>query len=144
MPMEGWEKCLSPQNTFRVSGVNSGAAETNTIKVTGDHFFRRNKIPYCTCGVIQVSRTLVIQYDQELRHLHHVFSLNFLSDPPRSHVHVFTHTPETSTCCTKFSPKGTRGVRVSTSVSGIGFLGLKHGVNDSLVERKASKQRILT
>ena len=35
MPMEGWVKCLTPQNTFGVSGVNSVAAKSNTIEVTG-------------------------------------------------------------------------------------------------------------
>ena len=34
--MEGGVKCLSPQNTFGVSGVNSVAAKSNTIEVTSD------------------------------------------------------------------------------------------------------------
>ena len=43
MPMEGGGvRCSNPQNTFGVSGVNSDAAKTNTIQVTGDHFFRCN------------------------------------------------------------------------------------------------------
>ena len=46
MPMEGWVKCLCPQNTSGVSGVNSFAAKSNTIEVNGDQF---------SCGVIQVS-----------------------------------------------------------------------------------------
>ena len=41
MPMEGWVKCLSPQNTFLVLGVNSIAAKSNTIAVTGEHVFKR-------------------------------------------------------------------------------------------------------
>ena len=43
MQMEGWVKCLSPQNTFGVSGVNSVAAKSNTSKVTGDQFFKHKK-----------------------------------------------------------------------------------------------------
>ena len=40
MLMEGWVKCLSPQNTSGVSGVNSVAAKSNTKEVNGDHFFK--------------------------------------------------------------------------------------------------------
>ena len=29
-------KCLGPQNTFKVSGVNSAAAKSNKIGVAGD------------------------------------------------------------------------------------------------------------
>ena len=36
MPMEGWVKCLSPQNTSGVSGVNGVAAESNTIADISD------------------------------------------------------------------------------------------------------------
>ena len=36
MPMERWVKCLSPQNTVGVSGVNSVAAKYKTIEVTDD------------------------------------------------------------------------------------------------------------
>ena len=42
MPM-GWGNCLSPQNPSGVSGVNSVAAASNTIKVYCYHFFRCNK-----------------------------------------------------------------------------------------------------
>ena len=35
MPMAGRVKCLSPQNTFGVSGVNGVAAKSKTIEVTG-------------------------------------------------------------------------------------------------------------
>ena len=35
MLVEGWVKCLIPQNTFVVSGVNSVAAKSNTIEVNG-------------------------------------------------------------------------------------------------------------
>ena len=42
-PMEGWVKCLSPQNTLGVSGVNSVAAKSNTIKVNVDNFFNVKK-----------------------------------------------------------------------------------------------------
>ena len=53
-----WVKCLSPQNTFGVS-----ALESNTMEVNGDKFFKcinttekKHKMPpYCSCGVIQVS-----------------------------------------------------------------------------------------
>ena len=43
--MEGWGKCLSPQNILGVSGVNSIAAKSNTIEANGDHFFKRKKNP---------------------------------------------------------------------------------------------------
>ena len=33
MLMEGWVKCLSPLNSFGVSGVNCVAAKSNTIEV---------------------------------------------------------------------------------------------------------------
>ena len=36
MPMKGWVKCLSPQNIFGVYVVNSVAAKSTTIEVTGD------------------------------------------------------------------------------------------------------------
>ena len=36
MPMEGWVKCLSPENTAGVSGVNSVAAESNTTEDSMD------------------------------------------------------------------------------------------------------------
>ena len=36
MPMEGWVKCLSAQNTSGVSGVNSVAVESNTIEDISD------------------------------------------------------------------------------------------------------------
>ena len=39
MPMEEWVKCLCPQNTLGVSGVNSVAAKSNKIEVTADTFF---------------------------------------------------------------------------------------------------------
>ena len=45
MLMEGLVKCLSPQSTFGVSGVNSAAAKSNTIEVNGDHFIKRLKKP---------------------------------------------------------------------------------------------------
>ena len=54
MPVEGCVKCLSPQNTFGVSGVNSDGAKSNTIEVNGDR--KQHKMPpYCSCGVIQAS-----------------------------------------------------------------------------------------
>ena len=37
---DGWVKCLSPQNTFGVSGVNSVAAKSNTIEVNGAQVFK--------------------------------------------------------------------------------------------------------
>ena len=43
LPMGGWVKCLSPQNTSWVSGVNSVAAESSTIEVNSDLFFRHYK-----------------------------------------------------------------------------------------------------
>ena len=43
MLIEGRVKCLSPQNTSGVSGVHFVAAESNTIEVNGDSFFRHNK-----------------------------------------------------------------------------------------------------
>ena len=43
MQMEGLGNCLSPQNTFGVSGVNRVAAKSNTIWVNGDQFFKRKK-----------------------------------------------------------------------------------------------------
>ena len=43
MSMERWVKCLSPQNTFGVSGGNSVAAKSNTIEVNGDQFFKQKK-----------------------------------------------------------------------------------------------------
>ena len=52
----GW-KCLSPRNTSGVSGVNFVRAESNTIEVNGESFFRhvikqqkKHNIPsYCSC-----------------------------------------------------------------------------------------------
>ena len=41
MPMEGWVKCLSPKNTFGVSGVNSVAAKSNTIEVNEVNYLRK-------------------------------------------------------------------------------------------------------
>ena len=55
MPMEGWVKCLSPQNTSGVSGVNFVGEVSNTIEVNGESIFRPNMPPYGSCGVIQVS-----------------------------------------------------------------------------------------
>ena len=57
MPMEGWVKCLSPQNTFGVSGVHSVAAKSNTIEVTGDSFFKLQTqhtsfCPWASTGVL--------------------------------------------------------------------------------------------
>ena len=43
MPMEGWVKCRSPQNTFGASGVNSGAAKSNTDEVNGERFLKQKK-----------------------------------------------------------------------------------------------------
>ena len=43
MLIEGQVKCLSPLNTSGVSWVKSIGAESNTIEVTGDQSFRRNK-----------------------------------------------------------------------------------------------------
>ena len=43
MPMEGWVKCLSPRNTFGVSGVNSVETKSNTIEVNCEHFFKHKK-----------------------------------------------------------------------------------------------------
>ena len=45
MLIEGWVKCLCPENTSGVSGVNSVAANSNTSEVNGDHFFKRIKTP---------------------------------------------------------------------------------------------------
>ena len=39
----GGVKCLSLQNTFGVSGVNSVAAESNTIEENVDSFFKLKK-----------------------------------------------------------------------------------------------------
>ena len=62
-------KCLSPHNTFGVSGVNSVAAKSNTIEGTGDPFFRRYKTtempPYCSFGVIQMSGSPDIEIQLE-------------------------------------------------------------------------------
>ena len=41
--MEGWVECVGPQKTLGASGVNRVASEFNTIEVTGDSFFSRNK-----------------------------------------------------------------------------------------------------
>ena len=43
MPMEGSVQCLSPQHTLGVSGVNSVAAESNTIEEITEQNLRRNK-----------------------------------------------------------------------------------------------------
>ena len=45
--MEGDVKCLSPQNCFGVSGVNSVVAKSNTIGVTGYHYWnvKKHKMP---------------------------------------------------------------------------------------------------
>ena len=43
VPMEGWVRGSSPQNTSGVSGVNSVAAKSNTIEGNGDQSFSRNK-----------------------------------------------------------------------------------------------------
>ena len=39
----GWVKCLGPQNTSGVSGVNSIEAKSNTIEVSEDHVFKCEK-----------------------------------------------------------------------------------------------------
>ena len=49
-----WVKCLSPQNTSGVSGVNSIAAEVNCPLLRTNRTIQHNIPPYCSCGVIQV------------------------------------------------------------------------------------------
>ena len=62
MRMEGLVKCMSPQNTSGVSGVNSVAPESNTEDIRDLSLDEKkttekthNMSPYCSCGVIQVS-----------------------------------------------------------------------------------------
>ena len=43
MPMEGWVKSLSPQNTLGVSGLNSVGAKSNTIEINVDRLFKCKK-----------------------------------------------------------------------------------------------------
>ena len=129
MPMEEWVKCLSPHNTFGVSGVNSVAAKSNTIKVNGDSFFKRRitgKItkmpPYCCCGVVQVSTstdiyTITITIITRFR----LKVLWYL--PLELHSHSHAHTGNTKHTAHKLSPKGTRGVCVSIATPDSGLLG---------------------
>ena len=60
VPMEGGGvRCLSPQNTFRFSGVNSVAAKSNTNEVTADRFFKLfscGPVFMCVSGRILFSR----------------------------------------------------------------------------------------
>ena len=97
MPMEGWVKCLSPQNTFGVSGVNSVAAKSNTIDVTGGPLLQtENKTyhkmpPYCSFGVIQVSVSPDIQFYSKRRNVHRVFSPHTL----HTHSHPTVFRPKT-------------------------------------------------
>ena len=95
MPMEDWVKCLSPQNTFGVSGVNSIAAKSNKIEVTGDHFFKlkkkqKKKTTTClhTARVVssKCSETPTFTFDSK-RHLEMSSDIVLWS-----HVHVSTHT----------------------------------------------------
>ena len=75
MPMEGWLKFLSPQNTSGVSGVNIVAAESNTTEdimdLSSDLKKQQEKThnmpPYCSCGVIQVSASPDIHTRLETR-----------------------------------------------------------------------------
>ena len=62
MPMEGRVKCLSPQNTFGVLGVNSVAANPTLIEVNSDHFLKLKKILKClhTAPVVSVSLDIQI------------------------------------------------------------------------------------
>ena len=72
MPMEGWVKCLSPQNTSGVLVVNRVvAAESNTTEDISEFSKKYNKPPYRSCGVIQVSASPDINiFDSKRRHLH--------------------------------------------------------------------------
>ena len=72
MPMEGRVRG-KVQNTVRVSGVNSVAATSNTIGITGDLLFKRKKQekethnmpPCCSCDVTLVSVSPHIQIGLE-------------------------------------------------------------------------------
>ena len=70
MLMEGWVKSLSPQNTFGVSGVNSIAAESNTIEDISDQSFRRNK----TTEKTQHASTLLLWCHQSVCKSRHSYS----------------------------------------------------------------------
>ena len=76
----GWVKCSSPQHTSGVSGVNSEAAESNTIEEISDPSpdvkNRQNKnttclhtarVESCTCPEAET-----IKFDSVSRHLHQV------------------------------------------------------------------------
>ena len=81
--MERWGKCLSPQNTAGVSGVNSVAAKSNTIEVDVDHFLKYTKhafirLLWCLSSVLQAP---AFKLDSKELHLHHVFNLNVHWDP---------------------------------------------------------------
>ena len=59
-----WGKCLSPQNTSGVSGVNRVAAKSNMIKANGDHVLKCKKQPIVNkqeMFLLQFLRELVIQ-----------------------------------------------------------------------------------
>ena len=51
MMMDGWVKCLSPQNTFGVSGVNRVAAKSNTIEEISElsSYVRKKQNKKTTC-----------------------------------------------------------------------------------------------
>ena len=57
MPTEGWVKCLSPQNTFGVSGGNRVTEVIRDLSLDVKKTTEKTHYlsPYCSCGVIQVS-----------------------------------------------------------------------------------------
>ena len=84
MPMEGWGKWLSPQNTFLVSGGNSVASKSNTIEITGDRFFnckkkQQKKTIIClhTARVVssKCREATTLTFDSKWGHSNQVFSL---------------------------------------------------------------------
>ena len=91
MPMERWVKCLSPRNTFGVSGVNGIAAKSNPIEVTGDHIFNLKKTT-----------------EKNIECLHTAQG----SGSPNFQIRLKTHTAH------KLLPKGAHGVRGSIACSG--------------------------
>ena len=71
MAMEGWVKCLSPQNTFGVQGLNSVAAKSDTIEVNGDQLTKLKKQQQINIKCFHTAPVVSSKC-----HLHRVFSLN--------------------------------------------------------------------
>ena len=99
--MEGRVTCLSPENNSGVSGVNSDAAESNTIEITGDHVFKRKKIKGLHTAPVVSSKcpqAPTLKFYWRLDYLQHVCSLNV------HWIHQKRKSEQTEECTTLPSP----------------------------------------